>query len=101
MNHPSQRLAALAAVAGLLVAASGLSTAQDAKSRPDEKGPGTPTKGPQRVAGVIVKIEDGARDDGESKGESKKDRRAARGRRLTINTAVVWRDWVRDQVPAK
>jgi hypothetical protein len=51
------------------------------------------TKAPGRVSGVIVKVDKVA----------KKDSSAAPGRpaehclKLTINTAAVWRDWVRDQ----
>src|SRR6476659_7311197 len=77
-------LCALGAAACLTV--SGGAKAQDANARP------APPKGAikgaikeGKIAGVIVKIED------------LKDVADARGKRLTVNTAAVWRDWVRDQ----
>ncbi|HWE37130.1 MAG TPA: hypothetical protein VG406_11235 [Isosphaeraceae bacterium] len=80
---PARRfLAALA----ILVAAPWLATAQDASrsnTKENDKAPAAANKDKLKVSGVIVKVE----------GDDSKPRK------LTINTAVVWRDWVRDQAP--
>jgi hypothetical protein len=82
---PARRfLAALA----ILVATPWLATAQEAnrsstKEKDKEKAPAAVSKDKLKVSGVITKIE----------GDESKPRT------LTINTAVVWRDWVRDQAP--
>ena len=50
----------------------------------------------ERASGVIVKVEAVTRESsGDDAAKSGRDRTAAR--RLTINTAAVWRDWARDQ----
>ncbi|HEV3167074.1 MAG TPA: hypothetical protein VGZ22_23900 [Isosphaeraceae bacterium] len=68
--------------------------AQDSKPRQERPKPASkPQAKDQKVSGVIVKAEDLEKD-------SKNDRATARGKRLTINTAVVWSDWVRDQATA-
>jgi len=64
---------------------------------PDSKAPAVVTPSQQRVSGVIVKAEPirkGATSRSDNV-ESEKGR--APTHRITINTAAVWRDWVRDQ----
>jgi hypothetical protein len=53
----------------------------------------------QRTEGVILKVEP-ARPGGDAPAKNER-KRARQGVRLTINTAVVWRDWVRDQADLK
>ncbi|QEH38149.1 hypothetical protein OJF2_67470 [Aquisphaera giovannonii] len=86
LNHARQR-AAGAIVAGGLTVVLGLA-ADDSKAPQDKAAPAQAAKaGRGRIAGVITKVEPlgGA------------DASHARAWRLTVNTAVVWRDFVRDQ----
>jgi hypothetical protein len=101
MTQPLRRCAVLAAVAGLWVAIGGLSWSQDAETQTkDAEG-----KRKAEVAfGVIVKVDAVAREkkdaDASDDDEAKKGRRRNRPVRVSINTAAVWRDWVRDQAIA-
>jgi hypothetical protein len=88
--------------AALLVAsaASAQEKGRDAKApaSPRREAPGLAPATPddQRASGVIVKAEP-LRKETPSRPESPGDRGTAATHRLTINTAVVWRDWTRDQ----
>jgi len=102
MIQPLRRGAVLAVVAGALVAITGLTQAQDenAKSAEPRESAGQDAKGPassERDSGVILKVETIAK---EGKGHSGKGRHHHAGTRVTINTAVPWSDWVRDQAVA-
>jgi len=89
---------ALVLAAGGLVWAAGLGLAQDPKARKaDPKA--AQSQAPdstQRQSGVIVKVE--AIPPGTSADRETKEKGADRHQvRLRVNTAVAWRDWVRDQ----
>lgn len=91
MRHPRLRNARIAALsaAATLVLACGLTLAQQAKP----KAPADAPKGddpPQRVSGVIVKVEEAA-----------KGKEAKGARTVSINTDAVWREFARDQAPEK
>jgi hypothetical protein len=94
MSHSLRRWTVCALVAACWCTAASLASAQDTKARkgrtPDEL-KGAPKD--ERVSGVILKVEDLP-----AQGTAGS---APRGKRVTINTAVVWRDWVRDQASAK
>jgi len=51
----------------------------------------------QRAAGVIVKVEPVAKGAQSRSDNVEREKGRAPTHRITINTAVVWRDWVRDQ----
>jgi len=97
MNQPLYRCLALAVVTGALIVVAGLSQAQDANTPPAE-GAGNPAPAPpgadaiEKTSGVILKA--GNPDDNGPRNVHTK----PQWPRLTINTAVPWRDWVRDQV---
>jgi len=82
------RWRALSASMILVAAATATAPAQDdkAKDKADRL---------QKGEGVIVRV-DPVTEEGADSG-SRKERRAHRRVRLTINTAAVWRDWARDQ----
>src|SRR5690348_4915722 len=83
MLQPTSRGVARATVAGFLLMASGLVMADD---KQQAKG-GRKAPGADRTSGVIAKIEPTERGDENTK----------RSWKLTLNTDVVWRDFVRDQ----
>jgi len=91
---------AVAGVAAALLA--GLShpgIAQERKRLRDRNNPKASSTA-ERASGVIVKVEPitkGATPGSTIEREAKKGREHHRSVRLTINTAAVWRDWVRDQ----
>jgi hypothetical protein len=98
MTQPLRQCAVLAAVAGLLVAIGGLSWSQDADTQTKD----APGKRKTEVAsGVIVKVDAVATEkkdsDASDDDEAKKGRRRGPQVRVSINTAAVWRDFVRDQ----
>lgn len=77
--------------------ASGQETRKDLinpSTKPAQKG----ERAAEHVAGVILKVEDLA-EDAPAREDSKKKGTRRGGKRLTLNTAVVWDDWVRDQAP--
>ena len=90
MSQP-RRAAWTAVVAVALVGAPGLGWAQGTKPKGPARTGGEP---PQRASGVIVKVEEVAKEASSGAGKA-----PARTRRLTINTAAVWRDYARDQAP--
>jgi len=97
MRQPQRRWFLCVAVAAVGVLASGVAGAQqEAKSRRGQpKGDLKGTPKDEKVSGVIVKVEDlPATGSGKGKGKANA---SLHGKRLTINTAAVWRDWVRDQ----
>ncbi len=96
---PRRTIVGLAVAIAVAAIASAPTPAQE---RGRSKGSDEPKRAgaAERAAGVIVKVEPVAR--GESSGkaadtEAKRGRGRNASRRLTINTAAVWRDWVRDQ----
>jgi hypothetical protein len=100
MAQPLQRCTVLAAVAGLLVAIGGLSWSQDAETQTkDAQG----KRKAEVASGVIVKV-DAAKEkknaDASDDDEAKKGRQRPRRVHVSINTAAVWRDYVRDQALA-
>src|SRR4051812_11429504 len=101
MTQPLRRCAVLAAVAGLFVAVGGLSWAQDADTQAKD-GPGK--RKTEVASGVIVKVDAGAREKKDAGATDldgvKTGLRRDRQVRVSINTAAVWRDWVRDQAVA-
>jgi hypothetical protein len=52
----------------------------------------------QRVSGVIIKLEPIRGSASSSAGDAERKRESAPTHRLTINDAIPWADWVRDQV---
>ena len=106
MDQPLRLGAILATLAAIGFGGSGPATAQAVRDEADGKAAATPKKGAMKAemaSGVILKVEDlpgegEAKKDGEA-AKSKKGDRAGRGKRLTVNTAVVWEDWARDQGP--
>jgi hypothetical protein len=86
MNRPLRRYASLAATAALLAAAPALARAQETRSPDSLKGNGKA----ELASGVITKVEKAPSADKNDAGRV----------RLTINTAAVWSDWVRDQATA-
>ena len=99
MNLPHGRRTVLSLATAALVAASGLGLAQVGKGKAKSDAPkGSATA--ERASGVIIKAEPvtkGATPGSTITDEAKKGRQVPRTVRLTINTAVVWRDWARDQ----
>jgi len=79
----------------LLVAASAIAQDKDQgkknSKKTDRKSPAPVAGDAQLAPGVIVKAE-AIRKDGSSV-----EKRSSPRRRITVNTAAVWRDWVRDQ----
>jgi len=100
MNRPRLREFLALVVTGSMVAV--LAPAMAQQDRKDEgKKARDVNKKAQRAEGVILKVEPARRGgDANAKGEGKRGRQG-QGVRLTINTAVVWRDWVRDQADLK
>jgi hypothetical protein len=101
MIYNPRRLVLLAMVMGSAIVRLAVGSGQEARSSPQAPRAAKETqKVAGKVSGVIVKIEPyrkteaTARKDGSSRTES---REVPHRVRLTINTAVVWRDWVRDQ----
>src|SRR5262249_26906599 len=88
------------AVATAVVAIAGASTLAQERGRPKGSDETKRASDDERASGVIVKVEPVARGDSSgaaADGEAKRGRGRNAPRRLTINTAAVWRDWVRDQ----
>jgi len=83
----------------VVVTAVGVCPAQDRKGSAGA----APRKGSspaERASGVITKVEKmppGSASDSRAGGQAGRTRQDRRLLRLTINTAVVWRDWARDQ----
>lgn len=99
MNLPLGRRTVLSLATATLVAASGLGLAQEGKGKAKSSSP-KGSASAERASGVIIKAEPvtkGATPGSTITDEAKKGRQAPRSVRLTINTAVVWRDWARDQ----
>jgi len=65
--------------------------------RPDRDAPKAIARDAERAAGVIVKAEAIRKGAGSRSDVVEKEKGEAPRQRLTINTAAVWRDWVRDQ----
>ena len=87
------------AAALVVVVSSLFSQAQERKDRGREPRRANPKT--ERASGVIIKVEPigkGESSGSKDEGESRKARAHRVSRRLTINTAAVWRDWARDQV---
>jgi hypothetical protein len=102
MSRPLPRWTCLSLAATLLVAAGAF--AQDnkdqGKKKPgdsDRKSPTTVARDAQRAAGVIVKAESIAKGAKSRSDDVAGAKAQAATHRLTVNTAAVWRDWVRDQ----
>lgn len=100
MNRPRSRGILALVVSGSLVAI--LAPVMAQQDRKDEgKKAREVNKNAQRTEGVILKVEP-ARPVGDAPAKEKgKGKRGRQGVRVTINTAVVWRDWVRDQADLK
>jgi len=65
--------------------------------RPESKAPTVVSPNDQRASGVIVKVEP-IRKDAQARSDTvAREKGRAPTHRITINTAAVWRDWVRDQ----
>jgi len=98
MNRPRLReFLALVATGSMVAVLAPAMAQQDRKD--DGKKAREVNKKAQRTEGVILKVEP-ARRDGDAPPKDK-GKRGRQGVRLTINTAVVWRDWVRDQADLK
>lgn len=96
-----RRCAVCAAMAGLLVVVGGLSLAQDPDAQTKDA---TGKKKAEVASGVIVRVEDIGREktkekdsDPASDDPAKEGRRQRGHVRVTINTAAIWSDFVRDQ----
>jgi len=63
----------------------------------DRKSPAAARPEAQRVSGVIVKAEMISRGAKSKSADVEREKGQAPTHRVTINTAAVWRDWVRDQ----
>jgi len=99
MNLPLGRRTVLSLATAALVAASGLGLAQEGKDKAKSGAPKDSATA-ERASGVIIKAEPvtkGATPGSTITDEAKKGRQVPSTVRLTINTAVVWRDWARDQ----
>jgi hypothetical protein len=83
---------AVAIAAAALTAGPALAQERERSKRADETKRSNPA---ERASGVIVKVEPVAKGDSGSSPGNEAKRNVSR--RLTINTAAVWRDWVRDQ----
>lgn len=86
----------------IIVASALFSRAQVPNDRQREPRRGNPNA--ERAAGVVIKVEPigkGESSGSKAEGESRRARSRHVSRRLTINTAAVWRDWARDQVTDK
>jgi hypothetical protein len=101
MGRISPRWTGFSLAAALMVAAGAFAQEKDQerkKSRsPEPRSPTAVASDNERASGVIVKVES-IRKDAKSRpndAAGKKDQSPTH--RLTINTAAVWRDWVRDQ----
>ncbi|MBV8269790.1 MAG: hypothetical protein JO252_25995 [Planctomycetaceae bacterium] len=103
MSRLPRRTTVLSIAAALIVVSSALfSRAQTHNDRQREPRRGSPNA--ERAAGVLIKVEPigkGESSGSKDEGESRKARPRHVSRRLTINTAAVWRDWARDQVADK
>jgi len=101
MSRPLPRWTSLGLAAALLVAATALAQEKDqAKKNPrrtDRDSPKPVARDRQRASGVIIKAEPIRKGAGSRPDDVRKDRGRSPMQRLTINTAAVWRDWVRDQ----
>jgi len=99
MSRNLPRWTILSLTAALLVAAHAFAQDQAKKKpgRPDRDSATVVSPQDQRVSGVIVKVEPirkGAKSRSDNVGREKGQ---SPTHRLTINTAAVWSDWVRDQ----
>jgi hypothetical protein len=65
--------------------------------RPDRKSPAPVASNDERASGVIVKAEPIGKGANSRSDDVAGQKGRAATHRLTINTAAVWRDWVRDQ----
>jgi len=95
-------LAVLVGAAGTAPAWAQAPEREKARKKADLSEKGSPSA--QRVEGVIVKVERVARSSDPKATDNqavKEGREQPRILRLTINTAAVWRDWVRDQASAR
>jgi len=91
------------ALTATLLMASASALAQSDKTDAKTAKATNPTDKMQTASGVIVKSEPVTKGDSSAKGSdpaSKDAKPAPRSVRLTVNTAAVWRDWVRDQATA-
>jgi len=66
-------------------------------ARPDRKATTPATRKDQFASGVIIKAEPIRKGAASRSDTVESGKRPASGQQLTINTAAVWRDWVRDQ----
>ncbi len=91
------------ALSATLVLVSASALAQSDKSEAKTAKSTKPADKVQTASGVIVKVEPMTKGDSSTKVSdptSKDSKEQPRSVRLTINTAAVWRDWVRDQATA-
>ena len=65
--------------------------------RPDRKSPTPVARDDERASGVIVKVESIRKGAKSRSDDVPGEKGQSATHRLTINTAAVWRDWVRDQ----
>ena len=65
--------------------------------RPDRKSPTPVARDDERASGVIVKAESIRKGAKSRSDDVPGEKGQSATHRLTINTAAVWRDWVRDQ----
>ena len=100
LRLPLPRGTSLGLSAAVAVSALAVSTPAQEATRPGGPGKAARANPAERASGVIVKVEPiakGAAAGSSSVDDAKRGRERGASRRLTINTAAVWRDWVRDQ----
>lgn len=104
MFRTLRHCAAVAGVTALLAAVPAAWSAQDPQAKSPAPGKGDAArKGPAQprtVSGVIVKVEpirEGASPGSTTDDLAKEGKQPPRTLRFTLNSAVPWRDWVRDQ----
>lgn len=101
MSRPLTRWTCFSLAATLLVAANAFAQNKDQGKKntgnPDRKSPAPVASDAQRAPGVIVKAEAIRKGASSRSDDVASEKGQAPTHRLTVNTAAVWRDWVRDQ----
>jgi hypothetical protein len=103
MCRAALRRASVGLTTFLLIAANASAQEKDKERgrkdppRADQKGVSVVSKDRELASGVIVKTEPIRKGAGSRSDAVEKDATTAPTHRLTVNTAALWRDWVRDQ----
>jgi hypothetical protein len=102
MLYSPRRVVVLTLVMGSAIVRIGLGPMQEARSSPQaSRAESTARKTKERVSGVIVKVEPYRKTEEPAPKAGERTRKETREVphrvRVTVNTAVVWRDWVRDK----